>query len=117
MHCDRSVSIVFYRLHECDKLRLGVQPSVVSYGTAMLASNRLGHWEAGARKCFLGASTLQTKLIFWIEDALALLDELRSLSAKSSQGQNVLIHVCTDVYNLQHISQCVVRASEAARHV
>eukprot|EP00913_Durusdinium_trenchii_P002394 g2210.t1 len=49
-------SILFYRLHECDKLRLGVQPSVVSYGTAMLASNRLGHWE----------------------DALALLDELRS---------------------------------------
>ena len=26
--------------------RIGVQPSLVSYGTAMLASNRLGRWEA-----------------------------------------------------------------------
>ncbi len=25
--------------------RIGVQPSLVSYGTAMLASNRLGRWE------------------------------------------------------------------------
>ena len=27
-------------------LRIGVQPSLVSYGIAMLATNRLGRWEA-----------------------------------------------------------------------
>ena len=101
-------------------LRIGVQPSLVSYGIAMLATNRLGRWEAFWDRALgeaLGdlVSGLDDPLIIWaFVWARKPWHSLRSCGA----SQLILVARCCKcgVNPGSMFDQCFIMASTFWRH-